>query len=164
MSEPRTNFEALYRQYHPMVLQMCLGFVSGDRDVANDLTQETFINVWNGMAGFREDSSLKTWIYRIAVNTCLQHLRKEKKKTQVPISAVAEQAESYTEVNNDQSLYAAIGQLSQIDRLIITMVLDELEYEEIAKVVGMNEATLRVKIHRIKLRLKTILEYEHTNG
>lgn len=164
MSDNRPNFEALYKQYHPMVLQMCLGFVKGDKDVANDLTQETFINVWNGMTGFREDSSLKTWIYRIAVNTCLHHLRKEKKKTQVPMSAVAEEPESHTEVSSDQRLYIAIGQLSEIDRLIITMVLDDLGYEEIAKVVGINEATLRVKIHRIKLRLKKIIEHEHSNG
>ena len=164
MSDHQSNFEALYIQYHPMVLQMCLGFVKGDKDVANDLTQETFINAWNSLTAFREDSSIKTWIYRIAVNTCLQHIRKEKNKTRLPISAIVQESEASAVADSDHILYAAIGQLSEIDRLIITMVLDELEYEEIAKVVGINEATLRVKIHRIKQRLKKIIEHEHSNG
>ena len=164
MSDHQPNFETVYNQYHQMVMQMCLGFVKGDKDVANDLTQETFINVWNAMTGFRQDSSFKTWIYRITVNTCLQHLRKEKNKTRVPFSYVMNEPEAQTAAESDNRLYAAIGQLSEIDRLVITMMLDELEYEEIAKVVGINETALRVRIHRIKQRLKKILEHEHSNG
>ena len=53
----------------------------------------------------------------------------------------------------------AIGQLENVDRLIIMMVLDELEYEEIARVIGISENNLRVKIHRIKSKLKTLLNH-----
>jgi RNA polymerase sigma-70 factor (ECF subfamily) len=141
-----------------MVLQMCTGFMKGDRDVAADLSQDVFINVWHALPGFRSESSHKTWIYRIAVNTCLQYIRKSKDKNRLSL----EHAGSVTETVNPGeeravNLLKAIGQLENVDRLIIMMVLDELEYEEIARVMGISENNLRVKIHRIKLRLKTLM-------
>jgi RNA polymerase sigma-70 factor (ECF subfamily) len=157
-------FDSLHQQYQAMVLQMCLGFMQGDRDLASDLSQDVFINIWNGIHSYRGDASHKTWIYRITVNTCLQYIRKEKNKKRVPVADIDNQPENpdiqmaEAEYNN---LYRAIGQLNEVDRLIIMMVLDELEYEEITKVVGINQVNLRVKIHRIKQKLKKILENEY---
>lgn len=159
MDNGKSLFETLHAQYQPMVRTMCMGFVKGDFDVANDLSQEVFINVWSAIEKFRGDASYKTWIYRITVNTCLQYLRKEKSKQRVSLRAVESSLPTET-ARDDKELYDAIGQLSEIDRLIIMMVLDELAYEEIAKVVGIRPVNLRVKIHRIKSRLKNILEYE----
>ena len=146
-----------------MVMQMCLGFSQGDIDKANDLTQETFIKIWKHLETFRGQSSHKTWIYRITVNTCLQLIKKEKRKSSLPIDAVAHKLTS--ESTNDLSeesvrLYKAIGQLNKIDRLVIMMVLEGQEYEDIAEVLGIQPTNLRVKIHRIKKRLKKILEHE----
>ena len=157
-------FDSLHQQYQVMVLQMCLGFMQGDRDLASDLSQDVFINIWNGIHSYRGDASHKTWIYRITVNTCLQYIRKEKNKKRVPVTDIDNQPDNpdiqmaEAEYNN---LYHAIGQLTEVDRLIIMMVLDELEYEEITKVVGINQVNLRVKIHRIKQKLKKILENEY---
>lgn len=75
-------FEKIYLQHQPMVLQMCLGFVKGDKHKANDLLQEVFISVWNNLERFKGASSYKTWIYRITVNFCLQHINKEKKRSE----------------------------------------------------------------------------------
>lgn len=159
MDTEKSLFESLHTQYQPMVRTMCMGFVRGDSDIAHDLSQEVFINVWRAIEKFRGDASYKTWIYRITVNTCLQHLRKEKNRQRVSLNTV--ETSVPTEPGKDhKELYDAIGQLSEIERLIIMMVLDELEYEEIAKVVGISPVNLRVKIHRIKSRLKNILEYE----
>ena len=159
MNDLRSVFETLHTSYHAMVMQMCRGFMKGDNDLAADLSQDVFINVWNALPNFRSESSHKTWIYRIAVNTCLQHIRKSKNRIRVPI----EHAGVITETgNNDEQtneLMKAIGQLENIDRLIIMMVLDELEYEEIARVMGISENNLRVKIHRIKQKLKTLLNH-----
>ncbi len=74
------DFASLYSEYNPMVVQMCLGFMKGDRDQANDLAQDVFVNVWNSLSRFRGESSHKTWIYRITVNTCLLHIRKDKEQ------------------------------------------------------------------------------------
>lgn len=148
----------IHAQYQAMVTQMCLGFVKGDNELANDLTQDVFVNIWNALPSYRGDASLKTWIYRITVNTCLQHIRKEKNRQSLPM--VSDEHPAQEQASSDYSdLYKAIGQLNEIDRLIIMMVLDELDYPEIASVVGINETNLRVKIHRIKLKLKKILEH-----
>jgi RNA polymerase sigma-70 factor (ECF subfamily) len=80
-----------------------------------------------------------------------------------------ERANAITETENDgneraKELMIAIGQLENVDRLIIIMILDELEYEEIARVMGISENNLRVKIRRIKLKIKTLLSYGERNG
>jgi len=156
-------FETIYMQCYPMVLQMCLGYMKGDKNLANDLSQEIFINIWNAMDSFKGKSTHKTWVYRITVNTCLQYIRKEKNKKKVSIEKVEytlieEQDESTLDQNN--SLYRAIGTLEELDRLLIMMVLDGQDYDTISKVMGIKLINVRVKIHRIKKRLKKILDHE----
>lgn len=155
-------FETIYHQHHPMVLQMCLGFVNGDRDIANDLLQEVFISIWGNFDKFKGASTYKTWIYRITVNTCLQHIKKEKKEKTLPISEVENQAQNINPadtINHDTSkLYKAIGQLKEIDRLIIMMVLENQDYESISEIIGIKPINVRVKIYRIKGRLEKILK------
>jgi RNA polymerase sigma-70 factor (ECF subfamily) len=162
----RTRFEALHKQHQSMVLHLCRGFAKGDRDQAQDLCQEVFVNAWHALAGFRSESSEKTWIYRITVNTCLMWIRKEKKKsfTQRADEATESIAERFEDHDRVETLYRAIGQLEEVDRLIIMMVLDELEYEEISRVVGITENNLRVRVHRIKQRLKAIFNDGKRNG
>lgn len=161
MPSNTTLFETLHADYYGMVNQMCLGFMKGNTDLANDLTQESFINAWRALEKFRGASSYKTWIYRITVNTCLKYIRDNKLKDQTSIDAYMQLPDdSGNAEQKHQELYHAIGQLGEVDRLIIMMVLDELEYNEIAEVVGINEGNLRVKIHRIKKSLKKILENE----
>ena len=155
-------FESLHSDYYSMVNQMCMGFMKGNRELANDLTQKSFINTWKALDKFKGASSYKTWIYRITVNTCLKYIRDSKVKDQVSIEEhlhIPDLSTSGTDQPH-QELYQAIGQLGEVDRLIIMMVLDELEYNEIAEVVGISEGNLRVKIHRIKKNLKKILENE----
>jgi RNA polymerase sigma factor (sigma-70 family) len=160
MSQAKSLFETLYHEHRPMVYQMCMGFMKGDSAMASDLSQEIFINIWNALAGFKNESSHKTWIYRITVNTCLQQIRKDKNKQRVSIDENFDVAEpGNTAEETHLQVYQAVGQLSEVDRLIMMMVLEEVDYEEIAKVIGINETNLRVKIHRIKKRLKELLEY-----
>lgn len=157
--DSRKLFESLHADYHPMVFRLCLGFVKGDHDLSKDLTQEVFINTWNALDKFQGASTYKTWIYRITVNTCLKYIRDKKDKQQVSIETVGPATEEAAATNESQyqSLYRAIGRLNEVDRLIIMMVLDDMEYEEIASVVGISAVNLRVKIHRIKKELKKIL-------
>lgn len=156
------TFEKIYLQHHPMVLQMCLGFVKGDNEAANDLSQEVFISVWNNIDNFRGASSYKTWIYRITVNTCLQFVKKKKKEKTFSTSEIENQTSSEDPKKSiDVSvskLYDAIGQLKKTDRLIIMMVLDNQDHESISEIIGINPTNARVKIHRIKKRLKNILK------
>lgn len=154
----KKTFETIYSQHHSMVLQMCLGYTKGDRDTANDLSQEVFISVWKNLHKFRGASSYKTWIYRITVNTCLQYIKKEKASPILNEDNRPTIADTDETANDDiQKLYEAIGQLKKIDRLIIMMVLENQDYDTISEIIGIKPTNVRVKIHRIKKRLKTIL-------
>jgi RNA polymerase sigma-70 factor (ECF subfamily) len=152
----------MYGQYQAMVLQLCTGFVKGEPQLAADLCQEVFINVWNALDKFQGRSSLKTWLYRITVNTCLQYVRKQSKRQEVALDGLENHLtdNQAANVNNPQVLYQAIGQLSEVDRLLIMMVLEELSYEEISEIIGITQANLRARVHRIKSKLKKIIQYE----
>lgn len=158
-SAHKIQFEELYQQYLPMVLQMCRGYMKGHEELAKDLAQEVFINVWNALPGFKGKSTYKTWIYRITVNSCLSYLRNKKEQANVPIETLAQNHSDKTQEKEleIETLYVAIGCLPEIDRLIIMMVLNEIDYEEIAEVMGLSSGNLRVRIHRIKKNLKNYL-------
>ncbi len=166
MSQLLLEFNALHQQYDTMVLQLCIGYMKGDRDLAMDLAQEVFINIWKALPGFKKTSSPKTWIYRIAVNTCLLYIRDNKVKQTQSIEGLHDSVPTSISPDKEsehQELYIAIGQLVEIDRLIIMMVLEEMEYEEIARILGINSMNLRVKIHRIKTKLRDLLN-KNKNG
>lgn len=158
MLSNNTLFESLHTDHQAMVRQMCTGFMKGNKELAADLTQEVFINVWRSLEKFKGVSTHKTWIYRITVNTCLKYLRDHKQKGQVAIEQDHASIPEPESTTDHKPLYRAIGELKEVDRLIIMMVLDELEYEEIAQVMGLSEGNLRVKIHRIKKELKKKLQ------
>ncbi len=155
--EQQQQFTNLYNEYNEGIKKLCLGY-TGDVVLAQDLLQETFIAVWNNMQKFRGDAKWGTWIYRIAVNTCLTHLRKKKEKVMdVENSSFAMLPEDVsTKEQEVQLLYKCISQLQQTDRLIITLVLGDKPYNEIADITAITEANLRVKIHRIKKQLTEI--------
>lgn len=158
MNNKRQLFQRLFDENSKRVYHLCYGY-TGDSDSANDLMQETFIKVWQNMEKFRNQSQFSTWIYRIAVNTCLSYLRTAKRRATDELNDNI--IENYTEEPSEKQeqialLYKSIAQLEENERIIITMVLDEVPYPEIAEVAGITEGNLRVKIHRIKQKLTEI--------
>ncbi|TGD59238.1 RNA polymerase sigma factor [Flavobacterium humi] len=152
-----TFFKEIYNTYSPKVHRLCLGY-TGNAMEADDLLQEVFIKAWQNLDKFRGDSKISTWIYRIAVNTCLYHLRSQKNKKSVDIdkTVIGKEEESEDKEQQIQLLYKCISELSESDRLIITLLLEEVPYAEIATITEISEGNLRVKIHRIKQQLSTI--------
>lgn len=130
-----------------------MGYVN-DCDVAQDLTQETFIIVWKQLPRFRNESSIGTWIFRIASNNCLRLIEKEKRviKTELTINLIEENQESIEP--KIQMLYKYISELQETDRIIISLELEDVNQTKIANIVGLSESNVRVKIHRIKEKLK----------
>ncbi len=150
-------FTQLYQQYGAGIRKLCQGYL-GDPAMAEDLVQETFITVWNNLTEFRGEAKWSTWIYRIAVNTCLMYKRKDKKNMlyqDVFADIPQEQNELEQQV---QLLYKCISQLKEADRLIIMLTLEDKPYPEIAQITGFSEGNLRVKIHRIKKELTEIFK------
>ncbi|QSB27723.1 RNA polymerase sigma factor [Flavobacterium sp. CLA17] len=146
------EFENIYKTYWERIFRLCMGFVN-DRDLAQDLAQETFIIVWQKLDTFRNESSIGTWIFRIASNNCLKQIEKEKRfpKSELP-SHIAEE-QHYSLEPQIQFLYQCIAELPEMERIIISLELEEIKQAEIAKIVGLSEANIRVKIHRIKEKL-----------
>lgn len=151
------DFEQLYKEFSPRIYKLCLSY-SGDKLFADDLHQESWIAVWHSLPKFRRDSKIGTWIYRIAINTCLVGLKKAKNKDQNSEKILSKLVYEETEDNSKEisRLYESISKLKESERIIITLVLEEKPYEEIAEITGITENNLRVKIHRIKKELHEI--------
>jgi RNA polymerase sigma-70 factor (ECF subfamily) len=146
------EFKDIYIQYSPKVYRVCMGYVN-DTDHAKDLTQETFIAVWRNLSSFRQESSLSTWIFRIATNNCLRALEKSRQKLIVDIPVDLAQDNDNIQTEKLGFLYRCIGELEETDRIIISLALEDLPHVEIASVVGLSHANVRVRIHRIKEKL-----------
>lgn len=158
MADKNSFFLEVFNQNKRKIFHLCYGY-TGDSDTANDLMQETFIKVWQNIDKFRNQAQLSTWIYRIAVNTCLSYLRTEKRKATDEISEYTMEtlAEEKSEKQEQVAqLYKCIAQLEEHERIVITMVLDEMPYSEIAEISGISEGNLRVRIHRIKNKLTAL--------
>lgn len=155
MATKEELFKEIFDKNSRKVFHLCYGY-TGDNDSANDLMQETFIKVWQNLDKFRNQSLISTWIYRIAVNTCLSYLRVEKRqaKDELTDNIIENKQDEVSDKNEQVSLlYKCISQLEENERILITMVLDEVPYHEIAQISGISEGNLRVKIHRIKQKL-----------
>ena len=146
------EFEELYKTYWQKIFRLCMGYVN-DYDIAQDIAQETFIIVWQKLDTFRNESSIGTWIFRIASNNCLRQIEKEKRfqKAELPINITEEKHNSLEP--QIQFLYKCIAELPETDRIIISLELEEVKQTEIANIVGLSEANTRVRIHRIKEKL-----------
>ncbi len=157
------QFNSLYQQHYAKVFRLCKGYFNGDEALAADATQEVFIKVWQHLEGFRKESAVGTWIYRITVNTCLLHLRKPSSRKEIKIAQFPEQEAAPYNPQPDvqlKKMYACIQQLDETGKMIILMVLEGIDYAEVAETAGITEDTLRVKIHRIKKNLSNCVQHE----
>jgi len=145
-------FEEIYKSYWQKIFRLCMGYVN-DHNLAQDLTQETFIIVWEQLPKFRNESSIGTWIFRIASNNCLRQIEKQNRfpKGQLPSNLTEEKQQNIEP--QIQFLYKCIAELPEIDRIIISLELENIKQAEIVNIVGLSEANIRVKIHRIKEKL-----------
>ena len=150
------NFEDIYNDYWKRIFRLCMGYVNDD-DAAKDLCQETFVAVFQQLPKFRQEAAVGTWIYRIATNICLRQINIEKRmpKTELPFQ-IKDSSEKDNKLEQDimtDFLYQCISELPELERIIISLELEEMKQAEIAEVVGISPANVRVKIHRIKEKL-----------
>ncbi len=145
-------FEDVYKTYWQRIFRLCMGYVN-DYALAQDMAQETFIIVWQQLPKFRSEANIGTWIFKIASNNCLRQMEKENRFTKANLPHnLAE--EKHTSIEpHIQFLYKCIAELPETDRIIISLELEDVKQAEIANIVGLSEANIRVKIHRIKEKL-----------
>lgn len=126
-----------------------------EHEDANDVLQNMFIKVWNGLENFREDSQLYTWLYRIATNECLTFLEQQKKRASVSISDVETglsnklKADKHFDANKlEWKLQVAIQQLPEKQRVVFNLrYYDEMPYEKMSKILETSEGALKASYH-----------------
>ncbi|MFL5789359.1 MAG: RNA polymerase sigma factor, partial [Flavisolibacter sp.] len=132
--------------------RVCMAYLN-DHEKAQDVLQETFIAVWQNLKSFRNEANISTWIFRIATNNCLKAINKLKRVQFTEIPHDLPQAQEENKESELNYLYQCIADMEETDRIIISLVLEELPQAEIASIVGLSEGNVRVKIHRIRTRL-----------
>lgn len=146
--------------YASIIVKMCRAYTNSQEDF-EDYYQEVCLQIWLSNSNFNQESARSTWIYRISLNVCLTLLKKKKNNTQHFASdylppELVEDSLAFEDESLNQ-LYDAIRQLSEIDRGVIMLYLEEKPYQEIAEIIGTTPNNIGVRIKRIKERLKKIL-------
>lgn len=151
------RFADIMRDYDSTVMRICFGYSRTAAEFA-DLHQDALINIWQGLPGFKGDSSLKTWIYRVTLNTCVSTVRSERRRvTQTALddfyNLVDEDADRRRLVSE---MHDCISKLPPVDRAITLLWLDDFSYDEIAATVGLGRNTVASRLRRAKEKLKNL--------
>lgn len=152
-------FERLFTEYRDKLYRLCYSYTRNET-LSEDLMQECFSRIWIHLPGFENRSDIGTWIYRIAVNTCLMQLRQSAKpQLEYKETLAGNMPDDVKEDREElsENLFEAIKQLKEMDRLIISMVLDDMPQKQIGEVLGITENHVNIKVHRIKKQLKELL-------
>jgi RNA polymerase sigma-70 factor, ECF subfamily len=155
----RTAFEQLVRKYQKPIYFFILRHVS-DADEAQELTQRAFIKAFSGLAGFRGQAAFRSWLYRIAVNLALNHIRDQSKFARdVELEERPEGSRAAVDqlVSHEESvrLREAVAKLPRKQRLTLELrVYEDLSFREVADILGTSEGAAKVNYHYAVKRLK----------
>lgn len=170
----REAFERIVRRYQDRIYHLCYRFL-GDREEANDCAQDVFVRIFRGLPGFKQDSRLSTWIYRIAVNSCKNRTGSSwfrRRRSEVSLNGghagslqerLADPGESplsrLTRKERQMQVHRAIGTLPKAARAVILLRdIEGLSYKEIAEITGYREGTVKSKLARARNKLRHKLE------
>lgn len=151
----RPDFESLVMEHKSTIYSVCYMFTETKAE-ADDLFQEVLISLWQGLASFRGDANIKSWVYRVSMNTCISYKRKKRVKTvDLEFSNDTFVSES-PEGKQARLLHDRISKLEPFDRAIVMLWLEDLPYDEIAAITGISAKAVGVRLVRIKEKLKSL--------
>ena len=150
-------FAQLVREHKSTIYTVCYMF-SKDNDEVSDLIQEILVKLWKGFGSFEGRSDIKTWVYRVSLNTCITIDRKKKRRSKK--EKLSMDINLYEDNDADtrqvKQLYERINKLGVFDRAIILLWLEGMPYEEIGEIVGISTKNVSVKLFRIREQLKNM--------
>ncbi len=150
------QFAKLVNEQKSTIYTVCYMF-SNDEDEVADLFEDVLINLWKGFSSFEGRSDLRTWVYRLSLNTCISADRKKRKRKTVPLSMDINLFEDNdADTLQVQMLRKRIMRLAPFDRAIVLLWLENMSYEEIGQVVGITAKNVSVRLYRIKEQLKKL--------
>lgn len=157
MSETEKEFAQIVREHKTTIYTVCYMF-SKDKEEVEDLFQDILIALWQGLDSFRGESNIRSWIYRISLNTCISAERKRRRRRES--TRLDMNINLFSDTDDDsrqaQMLRARISKLGVFDRAIILLWLENLSYEEIGAIVGISAKNVSVRLVRIREQLKNM--------
>lgn len=156
------EFLSVIREYERVIYKVCYLYTTKNATL-NDLYQDVVLNLWKAFPKFRHECKISTWIYRIALNTCISFIRKEKNVPE--IVTLTQEIDWMTEDRDPlmemlRQLYRMINQLGQLEKSIILLYLEEKSYEEISEITGLTVTNVATRLSRIKDKLKKMKKEE----
>ncbi len=158
------EFELKLKEYKLLIYKVCRIYANTPNAV-QELYQDIIIQLWKSYPKFRGEAKFSTWLYRIAINTALISLSRPKRTLEysdVELHNVQIPDEDDTGLKDEQQeqLYLAIQQLNDIEKSIVMLYLEDRSYDEMEDILGISNATLRVKMNRIKEKLRTLTNHK----
>lgn len=143
--------------YKEVIARVCSVYASASAPFA-DLYQEVMINLWIGLESWRGEAKMSTWIYRVAINTCITWQRRNRRHAgALSIDAAFNIADTPDDSSAAvRELYAMIGRLNPFDKALITLWLDEKSYDEIALILGITKTNVATRLSRVKAKLSSM--------
>jgi RNA polymerase sigma factor (sigma-70 family) len=132
-----------------------------NKEDREDLFQDIVLQLWRAYPTFKGDSKVTTWMYRIAINNAITRLRKETKREK--FAALDGEAFQVPHIHNGEleeriaAMYEAIKKLTEVERAITMLYMDDCSYKEISEILGLSETNIGFKLNKIKSRLKTLV-------
>jgi len=167
MKAKEEQFREIVAEHQGRVWNVCRQYARSVDD-ARDLQQEVMINVWRNLESFRGEALLSTWIYRIAVNTCLSYILKENRRSAFTLSMDSQSIATLMQSDDAQEkieterkldiLHDAINRLTVIDKLLISLAIERVTTREMAEIIGITEPNVRTKLHRIREELRIMMK------
>jgi RNA polymerase sigma-70 factor (ECF subfamily) len=168
------TFEELFNTYQPLVYGIALKFTGNPQD-AEDVTQEAFTKIWKNLEGFKFQSSIKTWIYRIALNSCIDHSRKPWKRLgqrSTDLDEALDAGEESVQLSDDdtaehkllakekaaQVRKAITGLKPHLRAVLVLKDLEEMSYEEISSILGIGLGTISSRLNRARKALQEVFQ------
>lgn len=157
MNTKEQRFSKLVKEYEQTIYAVCYMF-SRDAEDVDDMHQEILLRLWQGFDGFEGRSNIKTWIYRVALNYCINFSNKRKREqTKYKASNESDTTDSDFEKRMQiKQLYQRINKLGLVDRSVVLLWLEGLSYEEIGAILGISVKNVSFKLVHIKERLKNV--------
>lgn len=164
MTAKEEQFRKIVEEQQERVWNICRHYARSVDDT-KDLQQEVMINVWRNLDSFRGESNISTWIYRIAVNTCLTYIMKENRRSDFNLSIDYKSVEHLMNEDNTtekrlteqklDDMMNTINQLTVIDKLLISLSIEKVSTREMADIIGITEPNVRTKLSRIREELRS---------
>ena len=155
----KAEFLATITKHSGIIHKICRMYRDRPED-REDLFQEIIYQLWKSYKRFKGESKVSTWLYRIALNTAMTAFRKKSPDVSYPteLPDLADESINDDQVERQRKFFAALQRLNDADKAIITLYLEDLSYQQIAEISGINENNVGVKINRIKHKIKSLIE------